>query len=125
MNDLEASVKRFQDVFGWELDGEIYDQPGLNIKIAMMKAGDGRIELLSPLPGETNLRRFLDTKGEGVYRLAFGVENMDPVTKKLDENEVRYFDLSEAAGRGPGSRIVFTHPKDASGVMMEFVEGYQ
>lgn len=123
VNDIEASVKQFQDAFGFELEGEIHEQPGLNIKVAVLQAGGGRIELLSPLPGETILRKFLDTRGEGLYRLAFGVDDMDSAVSRLDEKGVRYMDLSEQAALDGGKRIVFTSPKASSGVMMELVEG--
>jgi methylmalonyl-CoA epimerase len=123
VNDIEAAARRFEQAFGWTLEGEISTQPGLGIRTAILKAGDSSIELITPLPGEQVLRRFLDTRGEGVYRLAFAGENLDKALEHFKANDVAYFDLSEAAGRGAGNRIVFTHPRSAHGVMLELVEG--
>jgi methylmalonyl-CoA/ethylmalonyl-CoA epimerase len=124
VEDIEAAVARYREAFGWPLEGEINTQPGLGIRTAILNAGDVSIELLSPLPGETVLRRFLDTRGEGLYRLAFATDELDADLARLRETNVSFVDLSGAAGRGDGSRIVFTHPKSAHGLMLELVEGH-
>lgn len=123
VNDMEAAIQRFEETFGWTLEGEINTQPGLGIRTAMLRAGNTTIELLTPLPGETVLKRFLETRGEGVYRLAFGAKDLDDTLTAFKENGVGFVDLSAAAGRDSGNRIVFTHPKSAHGVMLEIVEG--
>jgi methylmalonyl-CoA epimerase len=123
VNDIEASAERLQKAFGFTLDGEIVTQPGLQIRTAMLKAGNSTIELISPMPGETILRKFIDSRGEGVYRVAFGADDWDSTLAHLRENDVSFVDVSTAAGRGPGERIVFTHPKAAHGLMLELVEG--
>jgi methylmalonyl-CoA epimerase len=123
VNDIDEAITRFEKAFGWTLDGEVNNQPGLGIKTAMLKAADTTIELIAPLPGEQVLRRFLDTRGEGVYRLAFADDKLDQTLSHFDQNEVRYVDLSGPAGRENGNRIVFTNPKSAHGLMLELVEG--
>lgn len=99
------------------------DPPGLQIRTAILRAGDTSLELLSPLPGETILRKFLDTRGEGLYRLAFASDEMDSDIENLKSHDVAYVDLSQTAGREAGSRILFTHPRSAHGLMLELVEG--
>jgi len=123
VNDIEEAVQRFGLVFGWKLEGKVTEQPGLGIRTAMLNAGGSTIELLAPLPGEGPLRRFLDTRGEGLYRLAFAADDLDATLAHFDANGVAYVNRSEAAGRATGNRIVFTHPKSAHGLMVELVEG--
>ena len=74
------------------------------IKTAILNAPGLSIELISPLPGEEVLRRFLDTRGEGFYRLAFRTDNCDEALAHFDQNDVRYVDLSADGGQ----RVVFT-----------------
>lgn len=123
VNDIHEAIQRYGQVFGWTLEGEVTEQPGLGIRTAMLKAGDSTIELLAPLAGEGILRRFLDTRGEGLYRLAFAEDDLDATLAHFDANGVAYVNLSGAAGRDTGHRIVFTHPKSAHGLMVELVEG--
>ena len=94
MNDIDAAIKRYDQAFGWKLDGEVATQQSLRIQTAILDASGLSIELISPLPGEEVLRRFLDTRGEGFYRLAFRTEDCDAALAHFDQNDVRYADLS-------------------------------
>ncbi|OAI43155.1 hypothetical protein AYO38_11000 [bacterium SCGC AG-212-C10] len=67
------------------------------------------------------LRKFIDKRGEGVYRIAFGSDDIDGVLSHFNENAVQYVDMSSQAALG--SRVVFTHPKSTHGLMIEVVEG--
>ena len=118
VNDIEAAVARYEQAFGWTLDGEIGTLPALGIRNAMLTVGEVSIELISPLPGETVLRRFLDTRGEGLYRLAFGSSEIDKDLARLDENNVGYVNLPSS----DGGRIVMTRPSAAHGLMVELLE---
>ncbi len=117
VNDIDEAISRFDKAFGWKLDGEILVQNALSIKTAFLIAPGLNIELLSPLPGEQVLRRFLDTRGEGFDRLAFRTDDCDGVLSHLDENEVRYVELASDTGQ----RVVFTAPKSTHGMMLEYV----
>ncbi|MCC7363036.1 MAG: VOC family protein [Dehalococcoidia bacterium] len=124
VNDIHEAARRFEETFGWKLRGEVTPQPALGISFAMLDANGLTIELLSPLPGETTLRRFLDTRGEGIYRLAFGADDLDADLARLAQANVSFVDVSGPAGKEEGRRIVFTHPKAAHGLMLELVEGH-
>ena len=117
VNDIDAAIKRYNEAFGWTLDGEVKTQESLGIKTAILSASGLSVELLSPLPGETVLRRFLDTRGEGFYRLAFSSDDCDAALEHFDKNGVRYVDLSADGGQ----RVVFTAPKSTHGIMVELV----
>ena len=118
VNDIDAAIQRYDQAFGWKLEGEVKTQQSLNIKTAILNAPGLSIELISPLPGEQVLRDFLDTRGEGFYRLAFRTEDCDAALAHFDENDVRYVDLSVDGGQ----RIVLTGPKSAHGLMVELVQ---
>lgn len=118
VNDIQAAVRQYQDVFGAEIVRPIETNQALNIQLAIVRVGDAEIELFSPVPGETQLRHFLDTRGEGLYRLAFKTADMDADLAHLDGKGVRY-----ARVQGDGdSQIAFLSPKAASGVMFELVQ---
>jgi methylmalonyl-CoA/ethylmalonyl-CoA epimerase len=124
VEDIDEAAERYERAFGWTRDGEVRTEAGMGIRFVLLDAHGLKVELLSPLPGETTLRRFLDTRGEGLFRLAFAAGNFDGALAQLDASGVRYVDVSSASGRGAGNRIAFTHPKSAHGVMLELVEGH-
>ena len=121
VNDIEAAIERYEQAFGWKLEGEVMTQTALGIQAAILNAPGLSIELITPLPGEQVLRRFLDTRGEGFYRLAFRTDNCDEAIAHFDANDVRHVELSADSGQ----RIVFIHPKSAHGLMVELVEGLE
>jgi methylmalonyl-CoA epimerase len=118
VNDIEAAIHQYQDVFGATIVRPLETNHALKIRLAILRIGDAEIELFSPLAGETQLRRFLDTRGEGLYRLAFKTADMDAELAHFDGKGVRY---AEAQGDGD-SRIAFLSPKAANGVMFELVQ---
>src|SRR5205807_1064918 len=120
--DIDVAVHRLTTAFGWELTAPITEQSGMKVKTAFLRAGDTTIELMSPLPGETVLKRFLDTRGEGLYRLAFRSGDLDPLLGRMTESEIGFSDFSAAAGATAGRRIVFTHPRSMHGLLLELVE---
>ena len=72
------------------------------------------MECLGPPPGEeaTSWFRYVDKFGPRVHNMAFYVENIDDLARRLEEAGVRITD----AGSGV---TVFCHPKDTPG-MLEF-----
>ncbi|MFN0145149.1 MAG: VOC family protein [Dehalococcoidia bacterium] len=120
VNDIDAAIARFHEAYGFGLERDVFEQPGLGIRAAVLSANGVSIELLSPLPGEKVLRKFLDTRGEGVYRMAFASNDVDGVIDSFQKTNVPFVDVSGAASLG--HRILFTHPKAAHGLMVEVVE---
>ena len=55
-----------------------------SMKVAFVDLGSVKLELLQPLD-ESLWSQFLESKGEGVQHIAFGVSNYDEVVPKLQE----------------------------------------
>jgi methylmalonyl-CoA epimerase len=90
------------------------------VKVAMLPAGDSRIELLEPLGPESPIARFLAKHGEGLHHVALAVDNLDEAIARLADSGARL--VSEPGIGAEGYRYVFVHPKSAGGVLLELVE---
>ena len=81
--------------------------------------GDGRLELISPgFRGGGFMRRFLDARGPGVHHVTFKVPDFEAAaehTRRLGYEVVGY------NGRFPGWKEFFVHPKQADGIVLQFV----
>ena len=119
VRDIEDSLRLYSDLFGLEAS-ERQTMADVGIKTAMIPVGDFSIELMEPQENEQVIRKFLDTKGEGLYRLAFEVEDIEAAIRHLEEKGVPYnpVELKLDAGQ---TKVVFIHPKAAKGVMIELV----
>ena len=118
VRDLEESIQVYEDILGVKLVGNINQSP-LGYRTAVLRGGAFDFELTSPTPGERTLNRFLGTKGEGVYRLAYAVTNLDEVVAHFKARGISVVERGAATGN---ARIAFTHPKGLKGVMLELVE---
>ncbi len=91
------------------------------VRVAMLPAGESRIELLEATAEDSPIARFLARRGEGLHHIALRVENLGAVLKRLKAAGVRL--ISTESGRGAGGhRYAFVHPESAGGVLLELVE---
>ena len=119
VRDIEDTLRLYEDLFGLKAS-EKRTVPEMGIKTALIPVGDFSIELVEPLETEQVLRKFLDTKGEGLYRLAFEVEDMEAALRHLKEKGVPHSTFDVKLEAEP-SKVAFLHPKAAKGVMIELV----
>ena len=79
IENLEKAVSRFSELFAIELEGP-FRSPGLTIYINW----DAGLELVSPEDetAENPPARFLRERGEGLFRLIFGVDDMEAARRR-------------------------------------------
>lgn len=119
VNDIEAALKLFQDVFGAP-SSEITDLPDQGVRATLIQVGQTRLELLEPLFSDSPVGRFIERRGEGLHHLAL---NVSELSQKLRALEMLGFRLVDKAPRqGLSGTIAFIHPNSVFGVLTELVE---
>lgn len=97
---------------------EVQDQ---GVATHFIAAGAAKLELLEALHDDSPIARHVAKRGEGLHHLAFEVDDLSAHMERLREAGFRL--LQEAPQPGAdGKRIVFIHPKDTHGVLVEFCE---
>jgi len=91
------------------------------VKVAFLRIGESRIELLEPTSEDSPVAKFIEKRGEGIHHLALGVKQIDERIKELKEKGIRMLNEQAKTGAG-GARIAFIHPKASSGVLYELCE---
>ncbi|HAA85197.1 MAG TPA: methylmalonyl-CoA epimerase [Kosmotogaceae bacterium] len=121
VKSIEERVSFFADFLGIEVYGEeVLAERGL--KVAILKIGETKIELLEPINLNSQISKFIEKRGEGIHHIAFNVDDIDAAFKNAKEDG--YTPLSDSPSPGAGNtRIVFLHPKTTGGVLVELVEG--
>jgi len=123
--DLDAAVDFHTRVLGLVLTHR-ETNPQQRVEEAMLAApgappGATQVQLLAPTDPGSTLARFLDRSGPGLQQLAYRVSDVAAAARHLREHGVRV--LSEQPQRGTsGSLVVFAHPKDCGGVLVELVQ---
>jgi len=118
VKDLKKSIEQWKSYFKIE-ECSIEEIEERGVKLAQLKVGEGAsIELVSPLGEKSTLRDFLKNKGEGIHHICFKVQDIDKSVIELKRQGVRF--VSEEPVRGAsGSRIIFIHPDNLNGVLIE------
>jgi methylmalonyl-CoA/ethylmalonyl-CoA epimerase len=120
VSDLDQAIALYERTFGLPLvHRESIESQGVDA--ALLDAGDGHVELLSPLGPETVVGRFIERRGEGLHHVAYRVEDIDSVLQRLRGDGVELID-SEARVGIRGSRVAFLHPRATGSVLTELVE---
>ena len=120
VNSVKETTKDYTERFGLKVtrSGEV---PVVGIRNAFMPIGNTNLEIVEPLdPSQGPLAKFLQTRGEGVYMMAWEVEDLEKAIKELQAKGVRLIN-SEPEARKKGVPV-FIHPKFAHGIMIELVE---
>lgn len=120
VRNLENSIPLYRDQLGMELEGteEVAEQ---KVRVAFLKIGESRIELLEPTAADSPVAKFLEKNGEGIHHLAYEVEDIEAALAELKQKEVRLIDEKPRHG-AHGSLIAFLHPKATGGVLTEICQ---
>ncbi|HEX9950973.1 MAG TPA: alpha/beta fold hydrolase [Rubricoccaceae bacterium] len=79
-----------------------------------------KVELLETDAPDSPVGRFLATRGPGVHHLAFEVPDLARAMTRVEALGMQL--LGEPRSGADGKRIVFLHPKDTAGVLVELLE---
>lgn len=91
------------------------------VKVAFLRIGDTRFELLEPTSSESPIAKFIEKRGEGIHHIALSVDDIAARIRELKASGVRL--LNEEPKDGAENALVaFIHPKSANGVLYELSE---
>jgi methylmalonyl-CoA epimerase len=97
--------------------------PHEKVKVAMLPAGDSRLELLEPAEPDSAIARFLDKHGEGLHHLALRVPDLESAVERLLAAGARL--LNEPRLGAGGHLYVFVHPASTGGVLLELIQEHE
>ena len=90
------------------------------VRTAFFKTGESKIELVEALDPEGVINRFIDKRGEGMHHIAFQVADIEAEIARLQKEGFRF--ISDQPKPGADNKmVVFLHPKETNGVLIELV----
>ena len=120
VNRIEDALQIFERDLGLRLeDTKTVEQQ--KVKIAILRAGETKIELLEPTDPESSVAKFLATRGEGIHHIAIEVTDIEGHLKELKDKGLALIDEKPRPG-AEARKIAFIHPKNTKGVLLELVE---
>lgn len=121
VKNLEKSLAMWADSFNLKVRGiEEIKERGVKLAHLDLEMGPS-IELVSPCGEGSPLEKFLIDKGEGIHHFCFEVEDIEKVMVELKERGIQFVQDRPQKG-AEGSLIVFIHPRNFNGVLLELKE---
>ena len=120
VNKIEDALQIFEKNLGLRLEG-VKNVEQQKVKIAMLRAGAGKIELLESTSPESSVAKFLASRGEGIHHIAIEVSDIEGHLEELKAKGIVLIDEKPRPG-AEAKKIAFVNPKSTKGVLIELVE---
>jgi len=121
VNDIGKSLNKWGRYVTFE-EGDIEEIKTRGVRVVTLGFEEGPlIELLEAVGSESPIRKFIDKRGEGIHHICFKTDDLDLKVRELKKKGVRFVQERPVSGAG-GSRIIFIHPDNLNGVLIELKE---
>ena len=118
--DLAAAIARYRDSLGAAVSAP-QALPEHGVTVAFVDTGNTKVELLEPLDGSSPIAAFLQRSPKGgMHHICYEVENVRVAARKLTDEGARV--LGEPKIGAHGNPVLFLHPGDFGGVLIELEE---
>ena len=118
--DLDAAIDLHVNVYGLELvHRETVEAQG--VEAVLLDVGENHVELLAPLHDDTPIGRHLAKRGPGLHHVAYQVDDIGAVLRRLRDQGLRLIDETPRTGIR-ASQVAFLHPSASGGVLTEIVQ---
>ena len=120
--DIDDSARRYREAFRATVS-EYVDMPGQGVTAAFVELHNTKVELITPLGTGGPLEKFLQRNpGGGIHHLCYEVEDIVEARDRLLRDGARILGSGEPSPGAHGKPILFLHPKDFDGVLIELEE---
>ena len=122
VHNVEKASDRYSELLGISFwDAGVQEEFGLRALVSW----DGGVELVSPLHPQSDVAKFLERRGEGIYAVAFNVRSVEEARAMAKEKGIR---VTQELGWNDADRFkvvkeIVLHPADAHGVPIILFEG--
>ena len=120
--DIKEAADQYRNIFGAKVSEEV-EQPDHGVTTVFIDLGNTKIELLEVLGEDSPIQKFIDKNPKGgMHHICLEVENINDAIKKLNTHEVSITGTGKPKIGAHGKPVVFLHPKDCNGTLIELEE---
>ena len=118
-SDLDKACTVYRDLLGAKVSAPV-PQPDHGVITVFVELPGSKIELLTPLGDNSPIANFLDRNpGGGVHHLCFEVDDILAARDRLLEKGARLAGSADPKIGAHGKPVLFLHPKDFCGTLVE------
>lgn len=120
VKDLSKAKQIYTDVLGLELAVE-YVAESEKIRVARYYIGEVALELMEATQPDSDVGRFIEKRGEGVFLISYRMDNVEEALKEIESKGIKLIDKTPR--HLMGNRYAFISPKSMCGVLTEIIDG--
>ncbi|WP_028967848.1 methylmalonyl-CoA epimerase [Sphingomonas phyllosphaerae] len=118
---IARAVETYRTLLGADAIGEPFDLPAQGVKVCFIDAPNTQIELIEPFDDTSPIAGFLKKNpAGGQHHVCFEVPDIHVAVAELTNKGATI--LGEPRIGAHGTPIVFVHPRDMGGVLVELME---
>jgi methylmalonyl-CoA/ethylmalonyl-CoA epimerase len=119
--DIRKAIDFYRHVLGATDITEPKDLPPQGVTYAFVNLPTGQVELIEPYGDSSPITKYLERNPKGgQHHICFEVEDIHAAKAEMEKRGMRV--LNEPRIGAHGTPVVFLHPGDAGGVLIELME---
>lgn len=119
VRDIAKAAQIYRDTLGAEVS-DVVPQPDHGVSTVFITLPNTKIELLEPLGTDSPIVKFLDKNPDGgIHHLCYEVGDIRAARESLKAQGARVLGDGEPKIGAHGKPVLFLHPKDFCGTLVE------
>lgn len=120
---IEAAVATYRGLLGATKIGAPFDLPAQGVRVCFIDLPNSQIELIEPLGDESPIHGFLAKHPNGgQHHVCFEVDDILAARDAMRARGATVLGTGEPRIGAHGTPVIFLHPKDLGGVLVELME---
>ncbi|HET7192221.1 MAG TPA: methylmalonyl-CoA epimerase [Pseudolabrys sp.] len=122
VRDIAKASKVYRDALGAVVSAQVA-QPDHGVTTVFITLPNTKIELLEPLGSDSPIAKFLERNPDGgIHHVCYEVSDIRTAREKLKAQGARVLGDGEPKIGAHGKPVLFLHPKDFCGTLVELEE---
>ncbi|MBU3078802.1 methylmalonyl-CoA epimerase [Sphingomonas quercus] len=118
---IAEGLRLYRDLLGGTVSREPFDLPAQGVRVCFVDTPNSQVELLEPLGENSPILKFLEKNpAGGQHHVCFEVADIHAAKADMEAKGCRV--LGEPRIGAHGTPVIFVHPKDMGGTLIELME---
>ncbi|GJE77363.1 MULTISPECIES: methylmalonyl-CoA epimerase [Methylorubrum] len=119
VKDLDAATAVYRDTLGAKVT-EPLPQPEHGVTVVFVELPNSKVELMSPLGENSTIQGFVDKNpAGGIHHVCYEVDDIIAARDQMKAAGARVLGTGEPKIGAHGKPVIFLHPKDFLGTLVE------
>ncbi len=120
---IDESVKLYRDILGATKIGEKFAMEEQGVWVCFVDLPNAQIELIEPIDETSTITNFLkQNPSGGQHHVCFEVDDIIAARDNMVAKGARVLGTGEPRIGAHGTPIIFLHPKDMGGMLVELMQ---